>query len=157
MIAATDPLELKPRDPYSNSTDTCSSESTIILNPSYEHIGSEQIPTPRKRSELRVKALPLEYEACNVQDLGAVVSDLLVEIITYNDTLSSTDVLITRFHSRYKERALREIGKLTFTTKSTFQYSCARVPSPAHRPCPSLSYVPALYGVLHRSNMHLIP
>ncbi|CAN9358389.1 unnamed protein product [Alternaria alternata] len=63
-----------------------------------------QVPaSPAKRArpqEPDVKVMPLQYETCNVKDLGVLISDMLMELVRLNDGYPLRDGTLTRFHSR---------------------------------------------------------
>ncbi|KAL0258712.1 Pho80p cyclin [Diplodia seriata] len=44
--------------------------------------------------------MPVRYEACDVKDLGVLISDMLMELLRLNDALPLQDGQLTRFHSR---------------------------------------------------------
>lgn len=64
-----------------------------------------QVPSsPAKRArpqEPNVKVMPLQYETCDVKDLGVLISDMLMELVRLNDGYPLRDGTLTRFHSRY--------------------------------------------------------
>ena len=45
--------------------------------------------------------MPLQYETCDMKDLGVLVSDMLMELVRLNDDMPLRDGQLTRFHSRY--------------------------------------------------------
>ncbi|KAI4662729.1 uncharacterized protein J4E79_004038 [Alternaria viburni] len=63
-----------------------------------------QVPaSPAKRArpeEPGVKVMPLQYETCDVKDLGVLISDMLMELVRLNDGYPLRDGTLTRFHSR---------------------------------------------------------
>ncbi|KAI4649547.1 hypothetical protein J4E93_003867 [Alternaria ventricosa] len=63
-----------------------------------------QVPaSPAKRArpeEPGVKIMPLQYETCDVKDLGVLISDMLMELVRLNDGYPLRDGTLTRFHSR---------------------------------------------------------
>ncbi|CAA9963591.1 Cyclin-dependent protein kinase regulator Pho80 [Pyrenophora teres f. maculata] len=63
-----------------------------------------QMPaSPAKRArpeEPSVKVMPLQYETCDVKDLGILISDMLMELVRLNDGYPLRDGTLTRFHSR---------------------------------------------------------
>lgn len=64
-----------------------------------------QLPaSPAKRARpdqgQNVKIMPLQYETCEVQDLGVLISDMLMELVRLNDGYPLRDGTLTRFHSR---------------------------------------------------------
>jgi hypothetical protein len=64
-----------------------------------------QVPSsPAKRArpqEPNLKVMPLQYETCDVKDLGILISDMLMELVRINDVQPLRDGTLTRFHSRY--------------------------------------------------------
>jgi hypothetical protein len=67
-----------------------------------------QVPaSPAKRArqnEPGVRVMPLQYETCDVKDLGVLISDMLMELVRINDEQPLRDGTLTRFHSRYVPR-----------------------------------------------------
>lgn len=63
-----------------------------------------QIPaSPAKRArpdDQNEKVMPLQYETCDVKDLGVLISDMLMELVRLNDGFPLRDGTLTRFHSR---------------------------------------------------------
>ncbi|KAF1827278.1 cyclin-domain-containing protein, partial [Dissoconium aciculare CBS 342.82] len=47
-----------------------------------------------------LKIMPRKYETCNPKDLGALVANMLMELIRINDQIPLRDGRLTRFHSR---------------------------------------------------------
>jgi hypothetical protein len=61
-------------------------------------------PSPAKRARPQnpsLKIMPLLYETCDAQDLGVLISDMLMELVRINDEQPLRDGTLTRFHSRY--------------------------------------------------------
>ncbi|CAI6329885.1 unnamed protein product [Periconia digitata] len=59
--------------------------------------------SPAKRARplsQSVKVMPLQYETCDVKDLGVLISDMLMELVRLNDDFPLRDGHLTRFHSR---------------------------------------------------------
>jgi hypothetical protein len=70
-------------------------------NSSLSSVVSTLPSTPKKpKSKQRAKAMPKDYMKCNALDLGAVVADMLVELIQINDEVLPKAGILTRFHSR---------------------------------------------------------
>lgn len=71
-----------------------------------------QVPaSPAKRArpeEPGVKVMPLQYETCDVKDLGVLISDMLMELVRLNDGYPLRDGTLTRFHSRCVRPRLTE-------------------------------------------------
>ena len=47
-----------------------------------------------------VKMMPARYEFCDVKDLVALISNMLMELVQFNDAIPLRDGRLTRFHSR---------------------------------------------------------
>lgn len=47
-----------------------------------------------------VKSMPVQYETCDVKDLVLLISNMLLELIRFNDDIPLKDGGLTRFHSR---------------------------------------------------------
>ena len=56
-------------------------------------------PKKQKSDNSKVKVMPKDYMNCNAMDLGVIIADMLLELITINDEVPLKGVL-TRFHSR---------------------------------------------------------
>lgn len=62
----------------------------------------ESSPAKRARSlNQDAKVMPLQYETCDIKDLGVLISDMLMELVRLNDEFPLRDGQLTRFHSRY--------------------------------------------------------
>jgi len=44
--------------------------------------------------------MPMDYPSCDPKDLAALIADMLMELIRYNDEIPLKDGQLTRFHSR---------------------------------------------------------
>ncbi|MCJ1276060.1 hypothetical protein MMC21_003865 [Puttea exsequens] len=47
-----------------------------------------------------MKYMPVQYETCDVKDLVSLISNMLLELIRFNDEIPLKDGRLTRFHSR---------------------------------------------------------
>ncbi|KAI9836269.1 MAG: hypothetical protein M1819_001606 [Sarea resinae] len=47
-----------------------------------------------------VRVMPTQYENCDVKDLVFLISNMLMELVRYNDEIPLKDGRLTRFHSR---------------------------------------------------------
>ncbi len=47
-----------------------------------------------------VKYMPAQYETCDVKDLVVLISNMLMELVRFNDDIPLKDGRLTRFHSR---------------------------------------------------------
>ena len=63
---------------------------------------SSQGSSPKRARHPRpaVKLMPLQYETCDVKDLVLLISNMLLELIKFNDEIPLKDGRLTRFHSR---------------------------------------------------------
>jgi cyclin-like protein len=87
----------KPTVPTPASETHTKSSSSISLSSLVQHMPSS--PKKARSDNVRVKLMPRDYMKCNVQDLGVIISDMLLELIAINDEVPPKGVL-TRFHSR---------------------------------------------------------
>ncbi|KAL9135959.1 MAG: hypothetical protein Q9175_002836 [Cornicularia normoerica] len=63
---------------------------------------SSQGSSPKRPRHPRstMKLMPLQYETCDVKDLVLLISNMLLELIKFNDEIPLKDGRLTRFHSR---------------------------------------------------------
>ncbi|CAD6587747.1 MAG: hypothetical protein ASARMPREDX12_002990 [Alectoria sarmentosa] len=75
-----------------------SASSTTLAKSS----SSSQASSPKRARHPRpvVKLMPLQYETCDVKDLVLLISNMLLELIKFNDEIPLKDGRLTRFHSR---------------------------------------------------------
>ncbi|KAH9878772.1 hypothetical protein IAQ61_002046 [Plenodomus lingam] len=64
------------------------------------HVSASPAKRVRPEQDRHVKVMPLQYETCDVQDLGVLISDMLMELVRLNDGYPLRDGTLTRFHSR---------------------------------------------------------
>ena len=64
---------------------------------SYRSSSSPKRPRPIKGA---VKYMPAQYEACDTKNLVVLISNMLMELIRFNDEIPLKDGRLTRFHSR---------------------------------------------------------
>lgn len=57
-------------------------------------------PKRARGSKPAVKCMPAQYETCDVKDLVLLISNMLLELIRFNDEIPLKDGRLTRFHSR---------------------------------------------------------
>ena len=110
----------QPAAPAQNVVSQVRPASREGVRPAVE---SDLIPTdasivlpasPAKRArpqEPNVKVMPLQYETCDVKDLGVLISDMLMELVRLNDGYPLRDGTLTRFHSRYVCCCLSQIAR----------------------------------------------
>lgn len=68
-------------------------------------------PKRTRPSKTTAKLLPLRYELCEVEDMVALIADMISELIETNDNLPLRDVVLTRFHSRFVHHSLSSLRK----------------------------------------------
>jgi hypothetical protein len=92
-----EPPEPDPRiDPQPHSS-LVPTASTVANAPR----SNEASPSKRAKQSGSVKVLPRKYWECDVQDLGVLIADMLMELVRINDKIPLRDGTLTRFHSRY--------------------------------------------------------
>lgn len=79
------------RRQFRETTETDSASPTSLAYP----------PKRTKPSKTTAKSLPVKYEFCEVEDMVALIADMISELIETNDNLPLRDVVLTRFHSRF--------------------------------------------------------
>ena len=75
-----------------------SASSTTPTKSSSSSQGSS--PKRARHPRATVKLMPLQYETCDVKDLVLLISNMLLELIKFNDEIPLKDGRLTRFHSR---------------------------------------------------------
>lgn len=75
-----------------------SASSTTLAKSSSSSQGSS--PKRARHTRSTVKPMPLQYETCDVKDLVLMISNMLLELIKFNDEIPLKDGRLTRFHSR---------------------------------------------------------
>ena len=75
-----------------------SASSTNLAKSSSSSQGSS--PKRARHPRPTVKLMPLQYETCDVKDLVLLISNMLLELIKFNDEIPLKDGHLTRFHSR---------------------------------------------------------
>ena len=75
-----------------------SASSTTLAKSSSSSQGSS--PKRARHPRPTVKLMPLQYETCDVKDLVLLISNMLLELIKFNDEIPLKDGRLTRFHSR---------------------------------------------------------
>ncbi|MCJ1340335.1 hypothetical protein MMC09_005629 [Bachmanniomyces sp. S44760] len=76
--------------------------SSITLAKSVSSSSSDQGSSPKKTRQAKpaTKSMPVKYETCDVKDLVLLISNMLMELIRFNDDIPLKDGRLTRFHSR---------------------------------------------------------
>ena len=91
------PPSKRAAEPATDPQIASASSATISKSSS-----SSQGSSPKRARHPRpaVKLMPLQYETCDVQDLVLLISNMLLELIRFNDEIPLRDGRLTRFHSR---------------------------------------------------------
>lgn len=63
---------------------------------------SSQGSSPKRSRQAKpaIKEMPEQYETCDVKDLVVLISNMLMELVRFNDDIPLKDGRLTRFHSR---------------------------------------------------------
>ena len=75
-----------------------SSSTTLAKSSSVSSQGSS--PKRARPHKPAVKYMPAQYETCDVKDLVVLISNMLMELVRFNDDIPLKDGRLTRFHSR---------------------------------------------------------
>ncbi|KAK3169785.1 hypothetical protein OEA41_009169 [Lepraria neglecta] len=84
--------------PPPDSQTATASSTTIAQTSSSSSLGSS--PKRARGAKPAVKDMPAQYETCDVKDLVLLISNMLLELIRFNDEIPLKDGRLTRFHSR---------------------------------------------------------
>ncbi|KAL8906133.1 MAG: hypothetical protein Q9207_002222 [Kuettlingeria erythrocarpa] len=77
------------------------SSATLVKDSSATSASSQGSSPKRARPAKRaVKVMPEQYETCDVKDLVVLISNMLMELVRFNDDIPLKDGRLTRFHSR---------------------------------------------------------
>ena len=96
---ALEPQLPPKRSATASSTDqAASTSSTTLARSSSSSQGSS--PKRARPPKPAVKTMPAQYETCDVNDLVLLISNMLLELIRFNDEIPLKDGRLTRFHSR---------------------------------------------------------
>jgi len=76
--------------------------SVTLNNSSSGNSSSSQGSSPKRARppKAAAKVMPTKYETCDVKDLVLLISNMLMELIRFNDRIPLKDGRLTRFHSR---------------------------------------------------------
>lgn len=125
-----------------------------------------QVPaSPAKRArpqEPSLKVMPLQYETCDVKDLGVLISDMLMELVRLNDGYPLRDGTLTRFHSRCVFPTPRRTQVVPLADSYPSSQSPAwhirpRLPLAPHRARYLVSADSPLHGLLRRQAVRHVP
>lgn len=69
---------------------------------SREHSPDSSRASPKRVRQYNpnAKVMPKDYTSCDPKDLAALIADMLMELMRYNDEIPLKDGHLTRFHSR---------------------------------------------------------
>jgi hypothetical protein len=85
----------------SDAQTAAASSATLAQTSSSSSQGSARSSPKRARPpKAAVKYMPVQYETCDVKDLVLLISNMLLELIRFNDEIPLKDGRLTRFHSR---------------------------------------------------------
>lgn len=84
----------------SNRPATASSVTLAQASSSSSQGSSRSSPKRARPPKPAVKYMPVQYETCDVKDLVLLISNMLLELIRFNDEIPLKDGRLTRFHSR---------------------------------------------------------
>lgn len=96
------PAALKHNDLPSSYSQTATASSVTLAKTSSEASSSSQGSSPKRSRQANssVKYMPEQYETCDVKDLVVLISNMLMELVRFNDDIPLKDGRLTRFHSR---------------------------------------------------------
>ncbi|KAL8841784.1 MAG: hypothetical protein Q9170_000817 [Blastenia crenularia] len=82
--------------------DSNTASSTTLVKDSSATSSSSQGSSPKRARPAKkaTKVMPSQYETCDVKDLVVLISNMLMELVRFNDDIPLKDGRLTRFHSR---------------------------------------------------------
>lgn len=95
-------LVIKPTGATPSFSQPATASSITLAQPSSTSSSSSYGSSPKRQrqSTSAVKSMPEQYEVCDVKDLVLLISNMLMELIRFNDDIPLKDGRLTRFHSR---------------------------------------------------------
>lgn len=94
-------LPVKPTAPSSSfSRPATASSITLATSSSASSSSLGSSPKRLRPASGAVIMMPEQYETCDVKDLVVLISNMLMELIRFNDDIPLKDGRLTRFHSR---------------------------------------------------------
>lgn len=94
-------LLVKPTAPPSSfSRPATASSVTLATSSSASSSSLGSSPKRVRQAPGAVISMPEQYETCDVKDLVVLISNMLMELIRFNDDIPLKDGRLTRFHSR---------------------------------------------------------
>ena len=94
------PSRAAPGSSSQASSSSRQPEPTATVQEARSTHGHSAAPKRSRPAPGSLKVMPLQYETCNPKDLGALVANMLMELIRINDQIPLRDGRLTRFHSR---------------------------------------------------------
>ena len=115
-----------------DSSEILSSSGTRSSDGSIQNSPASNVITPAQRTACEQKVLPPRFYDADPEDLFALISGMLLQLISHNDTIPLHPADLTRFHSRAPpgisvEAYLRRLAKYTTLDKPCLLYTS---PSP---------------------------
>ncbi|MCJ1302073.1 hypothetical protein MMC08_004874 [Hypocenomyce scalaris] len=95
-------MPFKRTEAPSFASEPATASSTTLANSSSAASSSSQGSSPKRARPAKpaVKYMPARYETCDVKDLVLLISNMLMELVRFNDDIPLKDGRLTRFHSR---------------------------------------------------------
>lgn len=95
-------MVFKRTDVQSSFSQPTSASSITLAKTSSAASSSSQGSSPKRSRQAKpaVKEMPEQYETCDVKDLVLLISNMLMELVRFNDEIPLKDGRLTRFHSR---------------------------------------------------------
>ncbi|MCJ1479673.1 hypothetical protein MMC13_008359 [Lambiella insularis] len=101
QLPAQMPAKRAATPPASSACSATASSTTLANSATTTSSGSQGSSPKRARPpKLAAKIMPAKYETCDVKDLVLLISNMLMELIRFNDEIPLKDGRLTRFHSR---------------------------------------------------------
>lgn len=101
---ALQPQLAAPKHPVvqSSFSQPAFTSSTTLAKTSSTTSSSSQGSSPKRSRQATglVKYMPEQYEICDVKELVILISNMLMELVRFNDDIPLKDGRLTRFHSR---------------------------------------------------------
>lgn len=102
VFKRTTPTDPSQQQPTSFPQPTAASSSTTLAKTSSSAASSSSHGSAKRSRQAKpaVKEMPEQYETCDVKDLVVLISNMLMELVRFNDAIPLKDGRLTRFHSR---------------------------------------------------------
>lgn len=95
-------MVFKRADAPSSFSQPTPASSITLAKTSSAASSSSQSSSPKRSRQAKpaIKEMPEQYETCDVKDLVVLISNMLMELVRFNDDIPLKDGRLTRFHSR---------------------------------------------------------